>query len=507
VSELVELLLANARALHRQGRASDAMAAYIDLLAGWPDALGSSAGRVLFELATLQRRAGMADAALDSYRRAIGSGLSCPEEAHLHCGLVYTDLLRDHAAAERELRAALRLNDRYVPALHNLGNLCEDLGRLEEARAAYARIMALDKNWFEALGRFAMLLPSSVPEHDMVRRLRTALVNPRATALDRAGLGFALGHLLDTRARYAEAFVAYCEANKASRASVAPQIGTYDRQRQESLVANLIRAPFVPLPGEATKTHQRRPQPVFICGMFRAGSTLTEQLLASHPDVGAGGELAFFPQLAAREFAPFPDALPHVPRERLESAREAYLSMLATLFPGKAWVVDKRPDNFLYLGLIKTLFPWAKIIHTVRAPLDNCLSIFFLHLDPSMSYALDLMDIGHYYGQYRRLMAHWQKLFGADIVEFDYDAFVHAPAESGARLFETLNLQWDDRYLERPAGRVVRTASVWQVREPIYTRASGRAAHYSAELEPLSRYLGDLMPAPACESASGPAVP
>ncbi len=329
----------------------------------------------------------------------------------------------------------------------------------------------------------------------MVRRLRSALVNPRAGAADRAGLGFALGQLLDARQRYPEAFDAYREANAASRASVPPEVGTYDGQRQERLISSLIGTPFAPLAGETSKTRDKRPQPVFICGMFRSGSTLAEQLLASHPDVGGGGELAFFPRLAADEFAPFPGSMPQVPKAHLESAREAYLNMLAPLFPGKAWVIDKRPDNFLYLGLIKTLFPEAKIIHTVRAPLDNCLSIFFLHLDPSMSYALDLMDIGHYYRQYRRLMAHWQTQFGADIIDFDYDEFVRAPAESGARLFESLGLQWDDRYLARPAvGTVVRTASVWQVREPIYTRASGRASNYAAQLAQLSAYLADFMP-------------
>ncbi len=387
MSEIVELLIANARALNRQGRSHEAMAAYADLLRNWPGGVQSGGvqpggvqpdqARVLFELATLQRKAGMADAALDSYRRAIAGGLSNPEEAYLHRGLVFSDLRRDHAAAERELLAALKVNERYVPALHNLGNLYEDLGRLEEARAAYAHILAFDANWFEALGRFAMLLPPSISEHDMVRRLRSALVNPRAGAGDRAGLGFALGQLLDGRQRYAEAFDAYREANAASRASAPPQVGTYDRRRQEELISSLIGTPFAPLAGESLNSRDKRPQPVFICGMFRSGSTLAEQLLASHPDVGGGGELAFFPRLAANEFAPFPGSLPHVPKAHLESAREAYLTMLAPLFPGKAWVIDKRPDNFLYLGLIKTLFPGAKIIHTVRAPLDNCLSIFF----------------------------------------------------------------------------------------------------------------------------------
>lgn len=490
MSDLIELQLANARALNRQGQTQEAIAAYSHVLRNWPDTLKTGIGSVLFEQATLLRRAGFAEAALAAYRSAIARGISNPEEAHLHCGLIFTDLLHNHAAAEQELRAALRFNERYVPALHNLGNLYEDLGRLEEARTAYAHIMALDKNWFEALGRFATLLPDSIPEDDMVRQLRSAVANPRATALDRAGLGFALGHLLDARQRYPEAFDAYRRANAESRASVPAEVGVYDHQRQENVVTKLINAPLVGRTLSSPSAPDGRPQPLFVCGMFRSGSTLVEQLLASHPDVGAGGELPFFSRLAANDFAPFPDALPQVPAAHLERARDAYLSLLASMLPGKAWAIDKRPDNFLYLGLIKTLFPEAKIVHTVRKPLDNCLSIFFLHLDPSMSYALDLMDIGHYYREYRRLMDHWQAQFGADIISFDYDDFVRSPAESGARLFASLGLQWDDRYLARPAiGRVVRTASVWQVREDIYTRSSGRAANYAEQLEPLRAYL------------------
>jgi tetratricopeptide (TPR) repeat protein len=496
MSEIVELLLANARALGRQGRLSEAMAAFEEVLRGLPAETQPAAALVHFELATLKRRAGLAAAALDSYGRAIAAGLPNPEVAHLHRGLIYTDLLRDHVSAERELGAALRLNERYVPALHNLGNLYEDLGRIEDARAAYARILAVDPHWFEALGRFAMLLPRSIPEDDMVRRLRAALVNPRASAADRASLGFALGHLLDSRQRYAEAFDAYRDANAASREGMPAPFATYDRQRQEDLVSALIRVPFVPLAGESLKGRRGPPRPVFICGMFRSGSTLTEQLLASHPEVGGAGELDFFPRLAATEFAPFPESLAHIAAERQRRARETYLDMLAESFPGKVLVTDKRPDNFLYLGLIKALFPDAKIIHTVRTPLDNCLSIYFLHLDQRMSYALDLMDIGHYYRQYRRLMAHWQAQFGADIMDFDYDEFVHAPATAGARLFEFMGLQWDDRHLsERGQGRAIRTASVSQVREPIYTRASGRAKNYAGQLSQLRSSLSDLTPA------------
>ena len=159
-------------------------------------------------------------------------------------------------------------------------------------------------------------------------------------------------------------------------------------------------------------------------------------------------------------------------------------------------VTDKRPDNFLCIGLIKTLFPDAWIVHTTRDPIDNCLSAYFLHLDHRMSYALDLRDTGHFYRQYRRVMAHWKSLYGTDIVDFDYDAYVRDPSTAGEGLFNALGLDWDPRYLERRAPGVVKTASVWQVREPIYRHASGRASNYAAEVEALRADLADLVAAP-----------
>ena len=113
--------------------------------------------------------------------------------------------------------------------------------------------------------------------------------------------------------------------------------------------------------------------------------------------------------------------------------------------PDAAVVTDKRPDNFLYVGLIKSLFPDARIVHTTRDPLDNCLSVHFLHLDHAMGYALDLMDTAHYYRQYRRLMAHWKSLYGDDILDFDYDTFVRDPGPAVERLLAFCGLDWEER--------------------------------------------------------------
>jgi hypothetical protein len=187
---------------------------------------------------------------------------------------------------------------------------------------------------------------------------------------------------------------------------------------------------------------------------------------------------------------PFPESLRGLPAGHLERLRRQYLDALAALFPGTEHVTDKRCENFLNIGLIKTLFPAAKIVHTRRDPLDNCLSIYFVHLDQRMSYALDLLNIGHYYRQYQRLMAHWKQLYGDDIIDVHYDALVENPRGVAERLLGSLGLEWDDRCLAVPAeDHAIKTASVWQAREPIYQGSSGRSRHYARELAQLRAYL------------------
>jgi hypothetical protein len=226
--------------------------------------------------------------------------------------------------------------------------------------------------------------------------------------------------------------------------------------------------------------------------MFRSGSTLFEQLLAEAPGVEAGGELYLLPSMAARELAPFPESLSSLPRTQIDQLAARYRESLAGMFPGARYVTDKRPDNFLYIGLIKSMFPSAKIVHTTRDPLDNCLAIYFLDLDLGMTYATDLLDIGHYYRNYRRLMAHWKARYGADIIDLNYDQFVREPAAAAAPVFGALGLGWDAKYLEhRRSDRSVRTASVWQVREPLYQRSSGRSRHYATQLAALADYLAE----------------
>ncbi|MBU6258988.1 MAG: sulfotransferase [Burkholderiales bacterium] len=482
--------LIDAAALHqRAGRAAEAAACYEQLLRLRPDLPNS-----WFNLARLQRALGRYDAALASYRQALERGIDGPEEVHLNRGVIYAEDLHQDGAALAEIEAALAIDPRYAPALLNLANLHEDRGRRDAALRAYERLLALGAgapHHYEALARYASLHGAGSADDAIVRRLRAALDDARADHAARASLAFALAQLLDGCGAWDEAYAAAAAANAHSRATLAGP--PYDRAAQERHVDALIAAfparTAAPAPARAGEA------PIFICGMFRSGSTLVEQMLAAHPDVEAGGEIAFLPELVRTRLAPFPARLAQWTPPRLAAVAAEYLALLARRHPGARRVTDKRPDNFLLIGLIKTLFPDARIVHTTRHPLDNALSVYFLHLDPSMGYALALDDIGHYYGQYRRLMAHWKSNYGDDIADIDYDRLVRDPRPETGRLLEFLGLPWceDCLHFERVANDV-RTASVWQVRQPLYTRSSGRWRHYARQLEPLREALGDQAP-------------
>lgn len=470
--------------LLQAGRVPEAIAAHERLLARQPD---YAAG--WYNLAYLLHRAQRHEAALVAYRRALDHGIDAPEEVHLNRAAILAEHLARPDEAERELDAALRLNPRHVPALVNLGALHEQRGERERAVDAYERALAIEPEQPLALARLPALQRPRDAADPLIARLRAALARPGLAPLDRADLGFGLGRALDAVGAFDEAFAAYAEANRAGKLSAGPGAPRYDPAAHEALVDRLIRAFARPVPaGDGPPADTT---PIFVCGMYRSGSTLVEQILASHPRVTAGGEIGLLPAIARRVLVPAGDALAPLDPPRLHRLRAEYLGGVRTLHPHADRLTDKRPDNFLYIGLIKTLFPDARIVHTRRHPLDNCLSVYFLQLDPGTAYAHELADIAHWYRQYRRLMAHWKSLYGEAIHDVDYDALVAGLEPAVARLLAYCGLPWDEACLRFHETRtVVATPSAWQVREPLYARASGRWRHYDRHLAALRAALG-----------------
>src|SRR5207344_2451020 len=252
--------------------------------------------------------------------------------------IILAEALARSDAAERELEAALALNPRFVPAWVNLGNLHEQKGARAPARRAYEQALALDPAQPLALSRLPDLTPITGPDDPLIARLRQAIARSGSSAADLADLGFGLGKALDSAGAYDEAFAAYVAANRASRASAGDAAARYDAPAHERFVDRLIAAFPAPLPvdAEPADTTGR----IFICGMFRSGSTLVEQILASHPGVTAGGEIEVLPAIAARHFAPSLAAWPSLNAANRQKLRGAYARVVAARHPGAEVVTD-----------------------------------------------------------------------------------------------------------------------------------------------------------------------
>ena len=467
------MLAQRAAALRQAGRIEEAIAAYEQLLGADPDRPDS-----WYNLAWLQRQARRYEQALASYAEALKRKVRDPQDVHLNRAVILSDHLGRPGEAEAELEAALTLKPDFFAALLNLGNLHEDRGNRPAAEAAYRRALDAAPEDAVALSRLAGI--SHAPKLDEVlkARVRAAIERPGVSPADQATLGFALAGLLDAAGQFDDAFDAAAAANQASRAASGAR---YDRAAVEQFVDRLVasRAAGARAPDERA--------PVFILGMYRSGSTLVEQMLAGHSRIQPAGELDLLPELVGR-IPGYPESLATAGEAAVAAWRDFYLKGLARVAPESALVTDKRPDNFAHVGLIKALFPPAKIVHTRRNRLDNLLSLYFLHLSPHMAYALDLEDAAHWYGQYERLMAHWKALYPDDIFELDYDELVQSPEPVLKRLVAFLGLEWEEDLLDFAGrDRPVRTASVWQVRQPLHARSSGRWRNYAKNLDFLLR--------------------
>ena len=474
-------LLQQARNLTRTGQVSLAIQAYRTLLTSFPTDAES-----WYNFAVLLRQTGNYPAALSAYDQALQNHVSSPEEVHLNKAVLLLDAFRDAERCEAELKTALEIRPDYIPALFNLGGLQEDLGKRDAAYATYQRLLELEPDNAEFLARRAGLENAKSTKDASVLELQERLEKTDLTSADRAILGFALGRQLDGCGAWDAAFNAYREANEQSRRH-APKY-RYSSEAEKSRLESLQTA--FPVTSSVTALEQVGfSEPTFILGMFRSGSTLVEQVLSGHPDIGSGGELDMLAHIS-RSLGRQPHHIANAPTDKVENARKHYQALINKIGQGRKIVTDKRPENFWEIGLIKRLFPKAKIIHTRRHPLDNCLSVYFQHLHPSLSYAMDLDACAEHLLIERQMMAHWKQLWPEDIMTVDYADMVLKPEETISGVLSFLGLPWNEaclRFYETP--NIVRTASVWQVRQALHAKSLGRWKLYDAHLQAIRNRL------------------
>jgi Sulfotransferase family len=232
-------------------------------------------------------------------------------------------------------------------------------------------------------------------------------------------------------------------------------------------------------------------KPIFVMGMPRSGTSLTEQIIASHPSVKGAGELDFWPHAGFEHESAIRQGL--VDESTRRKLAEAYLRALETRSGGAQRIVDKTPINCDFLGLIHSAFPNGRMIYMQRDPIDTCLSCYFQQFSPSLNFTMDLSDLANYYRDHHRLMAHWRAVLPpGTILDVPYAELVADQKGWTRKILEFLDLEWNERVLDfQDTQRIVVTASSWQVRQKIYTSSVRRWRNYQKFIEPLRR-LEDL---------------
>jgi len=294
-------------------------------------------------------------------------------------------------------------------------------------------------------------------------------------------LQYAIGKYYDDVKDFERAFLHYRQANELTKLCRAK----YDQRRQTQAVDSLLAYFEQDWENREKIDANRSARPVLIVGMPRSGTSLAEQILASHPAVFGAGELPFW--AAALDNRDVSALKTDQGDKMLCDLADDYLQFLESLESDALRVVDKMPGNFMFLGFIHAVLPCARIIHMRRNPIDTCLSIYFQHFAASVGYALDLEDCAQYYREYFRVMEHWRTVLPAEaLLDVPYEGLVEDQEGWSRKMLEFIGLDWDSRCLDfHKAARTVSTASNWQVRQAISKSSVGRWRNYENFVEPL----------------------
>lgn len=439
-------------------------------------------------------------------------------ETHNRLGFVLHTLGRLNKAIGH-FQKAIALKPDFAVAYKNMGSSLLTAGQIDEAGQAFEKALRVDPNYLDATaGQIAVLerqsqhkaaydrlqpllqkglkhvglgitfanICNKVDQCDQaIEYLQKILSVPKITDTTRIQMHYALGKLHDKLGQYGSAFQHFEQANQLQSAS-------FSAIEHHAIIDAIIHTFNRGFLSTAPRSSMSSSRPVFIVGIPRSGTSLTEQILARHGKVFGAGELPDIGDHATRlatQLDPkqgFPYSLKKLTQDVLDKVANLYLDHLAELSPDARFVTDKMPQNFIYLGLIALLFPQAHIIHCMRDPRDTSLSIYFQYFNESHGYATNLEHIGNYYQAYRKLMTHWKNVLPIPILDVQYEDLVTQQEETTRQLLDFLGLEWDPQCLSfHEADRFVPTSSYDQVRQPIYQSSMGRWRHYEQYIGPL----------------------
>ncbi|GBC61686.1 hypothetical protein DENIS_2648 [Desulfonema ishimotonii] len=506
-----------ANALKALGKTDEALACFRNALAVSPEY-----SEAYCNMGNLLKDLGRLDEAIDAYKKALEIRPDYPEVCN-NMGNAYKDIGRFELAV-RSYHKAITLRPGYTQALNNLGNILNDQGHLDRAITYYRKALAVDPSceWSVAgeakvlmkqgdfEGAYQRILPfirSGTDNYDIAvtyaqladrfDHYREAIAHLKQIVLKHADnvdlqrqLHFNLGRLYDKLKEYDAAFGHFFQANE-----LRPK--RFDVRAHENGVSALISAYSPGFQHRLPRAVNRSEIPVFIVGMPRSGTSLVEQIVASHPQVHGAGELSDIAYMV-RDFSkllktsdPYPKSLGLLTERMADILAQNHLRRLRRLSRTADRITDKMPQNFFHLGLLSLMFPKARVIHCVRNPLDTALSVYFQNFSGGLTYSFDMKAIAVYYQQYRRMMAHWKSVLDIPILDVRYEALIEDQERLSREMIDFLGLAWDDRCLTfHKTRRSVSTASFQQVREPIYRGSMERWRNYEKHIGPLIEAIG-----------------
>jgi tetratricopeptide (TPR) repeat protein len=440
------------------------------------------AGALVYEL-------GHRDEAIGCFRRAAVTG---GKSSYGRLGKARALLTenRNHEG-EQVLRETLVADPRNAMAYDLLGNLLSEFGRFDEARACFERAIAIAPMLAGCYYDLVRCRPVTSKDNDdgLLQRMESALDMPGLDAAQRLRVHLAIGKAADDLGDYALAMKHFDAADGVRRGAALFNSAAFSIE-----VDRLIARCTPELMARAPELGNSDATPVLILGMPRSGTTLVEQIVSMHPEVGAGDELTFWNERGAawhrlgavgKETVIIANEL--LDKEFLAKAAADYLDVLRAISAKAARVTDKMPFNFLWAGLIHLTFPRATIIHCRRAAVDTALSIHQTHFHPSLAFPTGGPELVSYFHSYQRLTDHWRRVLPSDrFIEVDYEELTGAPEPAIRRIIAACGLAWDDACLRPESNpRAVRTPSKWQTRQKIYRTSVARWRRYEPWLGPL----------------------
>lgn len=394
----------------------------------------------------------------------------------------------EYATGIERLKRAIALKSDVAEYHHNLAAIYRLVGDFELSEQHYLTALELKPDYAEAYFNYsaARKFKSDDP---IVSLVEQQAARSDLSDADRCFLGFAAGKIFNDIKDYEKAFSYYEMGNRTRNASF-----EIDQFRKEiDRVISFFTAEMIQQLSSAGSSSK---VPVFIVGMPRTGTTLAEQILSSHPEVHGAGELPDIASIAgtmkqhAVQKLDYPEYIAHLPQQVFAGFADAYLNRLRTFDHSAVRIIDKMPGNFLYLGLIAIMLPEAKIIHSLRHPLDTCLSCYFQRFRRGHEYSFDLTHLGLYYREYERLMQHWNDVLPVAPFELHYSDLVENQEAVSRKLIDYIGVDWDDRCLDfHDNSRPVTTASNWQVRRPMNRSGLDRWKNYDPHLDALREAL------------------